>query len=63
MKSNKIDKYSSKISNNISNTLKTHVKECNSWMHETETIIDAAVVPSQQNIDIMVMKAPNIIEV
>ena len=63
MKSNKIDKYSSKISNNISNTLKTHVKECNSWMHETETIIDAAVVTSQQNIDIMVMKAPNIIEV
>ena len=36
---------------------KTHVRECNSWMFETETVIDAAVIPLQQeDKDVMIIQ-------
>ncbi len=34
---------------------RVHVRECNSWMYETETVIDAAVIPLQQEDDKDVM--------
>jgi hypothetical protein len=34
-----------------------HVRECNTWMFETETVIDAAVVPMhQEDKDVMIIR-------